>query len=591
MGADISSSFDQIQLQFITGYWRVHSAINKVTNENVSLWVFDYELINSKNRPKSEVDKSIASCIYSIQQIKKIHHPNILKIKEVNENPKKLAFSAEPINSCLLNEFNVPNDEIEYIGKQLISVLSFLHNDVGIALLGLSNKSIVLDKELTIKIWEFNFSSKIVGEYCKVFPKYGNWNPSIFLPDVNFAAPEVTLNDPITNAADIFSFGVIIASLYMNRNLFSAFSPQEIKRILTGEFRLTLHYASDKMCALIRQCLNLTPESRPTISQLDLSRPFNTIPIKVYQYISGMLTKTPADKFNFYRSLNNSLNLFSKRTLKNKFLPIFMDETLKDNRYGPVTIPLIFQIGSLYEKNEFYTKILVPLNNLLTIRNPPEMMVSVFTTLDILIDRISPEKHYEIIYPIFSSALKSNEPKLQICAIGFLPKILKTLSPTVIKEDVIPKLTDFISDSDSDEIVAYSILTLSECLLKIDPELFTEITLPKLVSLWERLHSNTIASAIISIIEKLEIDSNLALQYAIPLASQMLLTPQYLTLQLQAKLVSFTQNIFTNLITERKLDKKPKAQILKQIDKPKPISRKSQASTTKKDGPSQDFWE
>ncbi|KAH0786782.1 protein kinase [Histomonas meleagridis] len=554
MGADLSASFDQIMPIFTTGFWKVHSAVKKNSGEKVSLWLFDNQKMLDQNKQKTDNEKYLESCIYSIQQIRKLRHPHILKILEANENPKQIAFSAEPIHSCLVNERSLTTDEVEYIGKQLISALDFLHENANIAHLGISPTSIVLTEDLTLKLCSFNFSSSIIGESYKVFPKYGNWNPSPFLPDVNFSAPELTLNQTITKSADIFSFGVVLISLYMQRNLFTCKSPHEILRKLSDEYTLTIPNVTEPISKLLKSCISVSPETRPSIIQIEST--LNSVQTKVYQYIDNILTKKPAEKFNFYKSLIRTLDIFSERMNRIKLMPLFMKETLEDERYCPVTIPLIFQIGSLYTKREFNNEILIPLYHFLTVTKPPEQMLAVFSVLNILLEKVEPERHYEVIFPIFQAALKPDtDIRIQNTAIAYLPLILKTINSSVIREVIIPKLCNLISESDNEDIIANSILTLSDCHMKVDPDTFAEISLPKITIAWGKFKSTEIADAIVSLLKKLDVTLEVSLQNIIPLASKILSSPNYLSQQSQKDLIEICQNTFANVIDERKLEK------------------------------------
>ena len=553
MGNDISSNYDSITPIFIAGFWKVHSAVHKSTGELTSLWVLDDQILQEKCKNKGEHSKYIESCLYSIQQIRKLHHPKILKISEVNENPKQLAFSAEPVDSCLINEVNLEPDEVEYIASQLASAIFFLHHNAKIAHLNISPNSIIFTKALSLKLCGFNFSCNITGDSYKVFPRFSEWQMLPTLPDINFSAPEMVTNKTMTQSCDIFSFACVVASAYLKRHLFSFTTANEMIRTLNNAMAVVPAGATDSMRALLQNCLKINPEVRPTIDDILNSEAMNTLHLKVYNYMDVFLTKSQAEKFNFFKSLLPSLNLFSSRMLRYKFLPIFMNETISDSRFGPATIPLIFQIGAFFDRRDFMNTLFSPLSHLLTMVKPPEMLLSVFSVMKILLDRIDKEKHFELLYPIYTAALQSSDPRLHSTAVNYLPMIIKTLNTSILKSSLIPKIGEFIKVSQDPVTVSNCISVLESCLNRIDHDTFCEIALPLLIESWKRLSSDILAKTIIGILDQLNpTEMEAKLLYIIPLASLML-TNTSLESSIQLKLVNISQNIYMQLITERGL--------------------------------------
>lgn len=567
MGSDISSNYDSISPIFIAGFWRVHSAIHRTTGESTSLWVLDDQILSNYCKNRADQDKYIASCIYSIQQIRKLHHPQILKISESNDNPKQLAFSAEPVNTCLINEVNLEPDEIEYIASQLSSVLFFLHHNAKIAHLNINPNSIVLTKGFSLKLCGFNYSCNITGETMKVFPSFGEWTNSPYLPNINFSSPEMVTNKTMTNSCDIYSFGCVIYSCYLKRQLFSFTTTNEMIRTLTNGILVHPESASEPMRQILSLCISIKPEKRPTIDDIENSEALNSLQLKTYRYIDNILTKSGAEKFNFFKSLLQSLSIFSQRMLRFKFFPLLMNETQTDSRFGPVTIPLLFQIGALFDRREFLNIVYSPLQNLLTVTKPPEMNLSVFSVMRILIDRIDTEKHIELIYPIYNAAFQSNDPRLHAAAVSYLPMLIKTLHTTTLKNTIIPKLTEFIKVAQEPNIVSNCITTLSECLTRIDHDSLAKLLCPVLSETWLRFRTDDVGSAIMNFVDKIEPEVDTKMRFVIPLIS-ILLSDQILDPNSQLKLVSKAQYAFNQLVNVRQLNSfQPEVQKVSNVEK------------------------
>ena len=154
-----------------------------------------------------------------------------------------------------------------------------------------------------------------------------------------------------------------------------------------GGMTVSSSRCSDGMTKILKQCISGAPESRPSFSEILKSDAFSSLQLKVFGYLDNILTKPPSDIFNFFKSLISSLKIFSPRMLRYKLMPVLLAQTTADNRFGPATIPLIFQIGSMYDRREFAADVLQPLGGLLTITRPPEMCLAVFSVIKILFDR------------------------------------------------------------------------------------------------------------------------------------------------------------------------------------------------------------
>lgn len=552
MGSDISANYEDIIPIFIVGFWKVHRARHKNTNEPVSLWILDENMISLKINSKAEKDKFASYAIYALQQMRKLHHPSILKINEVNENPQALAFSAEPVVSCLINEKTLTPDEIEYISLQVAQVMSFLHKNAKMAHFNLNLNSICLTSSLGIKLCGFYHVCPITGDAQKCFPNFGTWTNSLILPDINFSAPELVTNKGATPACDVFSFAAIISSCLVKRQLFSFSSPSEMTRVLSGGITLSSQYTSEETASLLKQCLSYDASRRPSFDDILCSTSFNSMNIRIFKYLEVILTKNSADKFSFLKSLIQCIGLFSQRILRNKFFPILMDETKNDFRFGPVTIPLIFHIASNFDRREFQNEVVSHLSNLFITTNPAEIILALFSVMPIFLDRVDKEKHYDIIYPTFQAALQSNDSRLQMAAVSNIPLILKSISPTPLRSNVVPRLLDVLSTSNDPEIVANVIDCLSKSRNVIGNETFIEIAFLPITYTFNRIRSSLLAGPLIDLIESMNVNTQIKMTYIVPLASQ-LLALEDVAVGYQIRLITLIQQSLIKIAKDRNL--------------------------------------
>lgn len=80
MGNGISDNYDNIEPLFIVGLWKVHTAVRKLTGESVSLWVIDQEKLKTMVKKKADRETFLKQQLESVQQMRRLCHPHILKI-------------------------------------------------------------------------------------------------------------------------------------------------------------------------------------------------------------------------------------------------------------------------------------------------------------------------------------------------------------------------------------------------------------------------------------------------------------------------------------------------------------------------------
>lgn len=229
-----------------------------------------------------------------------------------------------------------------------------------------------------------------------------------------------------------------------------------------------------------------------------------------------------------------------------------MNETLSDGRFAPVTIPLVFQIGSNFDRREFMNHIYQPLSHLMTLTKPPEITLAIFSVMKILIDRIESDRHIDFIYPIYNAAFQSTEPRLHSAAVTYLPLIIKTLTTHSLKMTVIPKLNEFLKTQQNPTTISDCILSLGECAHRIDHDTFTELLFPTFTNVWRMSPSQIVAAALIDVIEQVRPNVDTKMRYIIPLVSS-ILADKIVDVQSQVKLIQSAQSTFSQFINERNL--------------------------------------
>jgi hypothetical protein len=539
MGGDISGNYTSIAPIFVTGFWKVHSAVSKATGDPVSLWLLDEPSV-SRQRSRAEREAFLASCVYSCQQLRKFHHPSILRVNEFSDSTRQVAFAAEPVASCLVHETALTIDETEYVADQLAHVLCFLHSGPKRCHLNVSPQSSVLTQNFALKLCGVNFWGRSV-----------EWTNSPFLPPMHFSAPEFTIGKGATEACDVFSFGAVVVGCYLRRQLYSSTTQFEMARVVAGGLPVIPTQCSEAMLRLLRSCLLALPEARPAFAEIVKADAFDSAQLRAYRYLDTIVTRQPLEKFSFFKSLRQTLNAFSTRILRHKLLPILMADTLINGRFAPVTIPLIVEIGATFSIEEFSTEIFAPLSKFLRVTRPAEICLSVFNVMHIFVEKISRELHCDLLFPIFLNALKNDDIRLQAAAVEHFPLIARSLNPSTIRNVALPRISELLLSADHPDILRAVITSLGDCLDLVEHDVFTDIVLPKLAVAWRRTSSLQLAQSLPTLLQRLRPSLGPALREMVPLCSIVLASPE-VDLEAQAQLVEISVAQLGRVAAERR---------------------------------------
>jgi len=135
-------------------------------------------------------------------------------------------------------------------GMNYLSVNNVVHRD-------LAARNVLVEKK------NEQYSAKITDFGLALSDKFQNTSNNL---PFRWTAPEVFEGNPCTSASDVWSFGVVLYEMFKGEP-HKGRSLTEVRDLILARYKLTLtspHY----IAAIMYQCLEYSPESRPTFLQI-----------------------------------------------------------------------------------------------------------------------------------------------------------------------------------------------------------------------------------------------------------------------------------------------------------------------------------
>ena len=520
MGSQLSGNYSQIEHIFTLDLWKVHRAVHKATGERVSLWVFDAERLLKKYSKKADRDAYFELNCASIQTMRKLRHPKVLKIMEVVEKKPDIAFAAEPVASCVVSQIDQMHPmDAAYISFQLAEVLGFLNQDARMLHLGLSPSAVLLTDELAVKLCHFQWSTLLSSTgQAKVSERLFKTK---IMTELQFKPPEVLANKELTEKADIFSFGLFMYNAFTGQPLNAAETPEDILSALPTRICSIYNVPAD-FKGLIQSCLSLEPMSRPDFLAIQQSEGFQSMQLKSLKYMDMILTKDPQDKFKFYKGLSQKIDEFSPSLAKIKILPTLLEECKNDVRFAPILIGAILRIGDNMDSDTFMKLIWQKLSFLSTVVKPPEVSIALLRSLKVILDKIDKSLHKDYVYPIVVAALQSGEPRIHKECLEKIPIVIEQMNENNIRMMLLPRLLDVALGSQDPGNISSGIHCVTECMKKVDQDTFAVDVIPKVQQIWGKHKGASVGESIMKLLSGMHASTDVMMSRVIPIAAEIL---------------------------------------------------------------------
>ena len=237
---------------------------NIETNEKVVIKQIDQNLLDKSSRYETVLwERDI------IFFLKKISHPNIVKVHDYYRTEESFYFILEYIPNGNLKTFLFNNGksltpkQLKQIMLELSTAVLFLHS-VGIIHRDLKPENVLISKkengDITVKLIDFGFS-RVLGKLDNLNESYGTFS---------YASPEILNKTPYNFKTDIWSLGVIFYLIIVGVHPFGE-NEKDLKEIhhniLNAKYKIP-DKVDNKMKNLIQKCLNVEAKKRPKIEDV-----------------------------------------------------------------------------------------------------------------------------------------------------------------------------------------------------------------------------------------------------------------------------------------------------------------------------------
>ncbi|XP_065211697.1 SCY1-like protein 2 isoform X2 [Planococcus citri] len=444
--------------------WKIFSGFKKSTNQEASILVLEKKQLGRLS--KKDREAVLDTLRKSISQLARLRHPQILAVQHtLEESRDSLAFATEPVFASLANILgkvdNVPvpvpasvenyklfEVEIKYGLQQIAEGFSFLHNDVKLLHRNLCPQNIVINKKGAWKIFGFDYSVHCISgaEAIVRWPtiEYAMDVHALAQPSLDYLAPESALSCKLLVSSDVFSFGMLIYTLYnrghplhYSNNNWTTYNLNvlKFKRISNSD----LLSIPQEIREIVKLMLNYMPELRPEFHDFLKSEFFDDVGIKALIHSDSMFQWDNLQKTQFYEGLPQILEKIPHRVCLFRIIPCLWKEFVNPTMV-PFVLPSVFAISEGCTKEEFTRYILPYLKRVLRMQEPVQIQLICLQKVELMLKLALADEIESEILPVLYRALECNSQQLQEQCLSVIPTFATLIHYQTMNRDLLPRI-------------------------------------------------------------------------------------------------------------------------------------------------------
>lgn len=404
--SNISSNYQISPEPFlISGPWKIYDGKKKSTGTAASVFVFERKYLEpragslggrtSSTSTKKLHDEVVDRLKREVGNLTRLRHPSILQVLEPIEETRNggLMFATEPVTSSLATVLrdedgqersgrssrymveeadgsrrrrDVEIDELE-IQKGLLQVakgLEFLHESAGLVHGNLNPEAIYINAKSDWKISGLAFAGP--PDDSKTQSSVPPWNlsevlyqdariPQSVQLNLDYTSPDFVIDLSITVAADMFSLGLLIVSIYNHPHVSPVQAHSNVstyKKLLSSpsttpsqanSFLSKRPIPEDLVSHVLPRLITRRPAQRLSAREFQQSRYFDNVLVSTIRFLESLPAKSLNEKSQFLRGLQRVLSDFPPSVLEKKVLVALLEET-KDRELLSLILQNIFKI-------------------------------------------------------------------------------------------------------------------------------------------------------------------------------------------------------------------------------------------------------
>ncbi|XP_015792718.1 SCY1-like protein 2 isoform X2 [Tetranychus urticae] len=483
--------------------WKIYDATRKLDKKEASVFFFNKKSVDKLHKPKRK--EAISEILkFSAKQLDRYRHPKILTLYHpVEESPETLAFATEPVLGSLANvlgylEDRLPQNinspikqysflefEVKYGLLQIAEALLFLHYSCKIIHRNICPQSVIINKKGTWKLAGFEFTERC-GDNDIMMPigcqPFTSKLPKSAQPDLDFMAPEVQNQSCCSPQSDMFSFGILICTLYnkgrspLESNLSVVQYNRKIELLSRNAVSILDNLPTDLQLP-VQGLLDLEPRRRPTSQQFSMVKYLMDPCIHALQYLDVIQMKDSAHKSTFYFNLKEILPNIPKKMWFTHILPSMEAEFQSSEVLAAALQPLLRMIEE--STVEEYQNIIYPIvRNICLMPKSVQATVTLLESMDILISKTAKSDFKQDILPMVYNAFESATPQIQCAALHAVSLVIDDLDQYTISKTVLPRAKFFFEGNSNIQIQANTLNCIERVLDNLEKTEILDEVLP-----------------------------------------------------------------------------------------------------------------
>ena len=466
-------------------FWKIFKGTSKTKGDNISAFIFEKKVLDKRSEKERE---NILLCLRKEPETLirgKNKHKNFLTIIEpIKEDNSSMGFITEYISFNLISwikDYHPSKLEIKYIIYQILSVVLFIHSEYHISHNNLNPENIFITEKNFIKITGFMFNTSLIKD-----TNNNNNNNLIFSKNIvelfcnlNYASPDLILNNEINNNSDIFIIGLISYYLLDEKNNYNDLfvlndnsydSYKNTYKNINLDKKINNFTKDDYVKEFLKSLLNNNPEKRKNLTQMQNSKFFvesednnKLVPLCL---LSKMESTEISSNYDLLKLLPNILNLYTTKEKEFLILPNLLYHLKIENLINPI-VPALFLISEQNKKDiNFEEKIWPSFKKLFNMKKfPAATLYFTLKKMNFIINNLEKSEFNKYCIPLIGKALDCGVQKIQEVVLDELPNLLKNLDKNEFQNNIYNRLVKIVIQTNNKKLrkkIMNSFISLTE---------------------------------------------------------------------------------------------------------------------------------